>query len=169
MNPDFGTILEAYGHSCVWIAERDEWRGEPDWSHLDRLSEAEADVYLTLDWNREPDVWAAVYGRLADGIGRLLRIKIKPGEVPDIPTLTRYWAVPYDRVEGWLNEPEWKLIQVGLQITQARREPGGARAYAVQHIATMVQQQMGLHGDALVRRGTPRANVPRGRGRPRKK
>jgi len=127
-----------------------------------------ADIYLTLDWNREPDVWAAVYGRLADGIGRLLRLKIKPKEVPDIPTLTRYWAVPYERVEDWLDDPQWKLIQVGLQIARAVREPGGARAYSVQHIAEMVQQRIALHDDALVRRGTPRPNVPRGPGRPRR-
>lgn len=166
MNPNFGKVLDAYGHSCIWITDHDEWRGDPDWKHLERLAVVGADLYLTLDHNREPDVWAAVYGHLAEGIGRMLRIKPKPAERADIPTLNRYWARAYERIAPWLDDPDMKLIQVGMQITASRSEPEGARAYRARDIARMVQQQFGEHGGALVRRGTPQRNVPRGRGRP---
>lgn len=142
--------------------------GESDASHLERLAEAGADFYLTLDHNREPDVWAAVYGRLAEGVGRMLRIKPKPRERQDIPTLTRYWAVSYERLEPWLGEPDKKLIQVGMQITSNRREPQGARAYTMAEIGQIVQQQLRTHDGSLVRSGTPQRNVPRGPGRPRR-
>lgn len=166
MNPNFGKVLDAYGHSCVWITEHDEWRGEADWTHLERLAVVGADLYLTLDHNREPDVWAAVYGHLAEGIGRMLRIKPRPTETPDIPALNRYWARAYERMAPWLEDRDVKLIQVGMRIDRAVSEPQGARAYHAPDIADMVQQQFGEHGGALVRRGTPRVNVPRGPGRP---
>ena len=130
------------------------------------MTAREADLYLTLDHNRELDVWPEVYGRLAEGTGRMLRIKPRSSETPDIPTLTWYWAKSYKRIEPWLTDYDVKLIQVGLRIDRAVSEPKGARAYHASDIARMVQQQFGEHGGALVRRGTPRINVPRGPGRP---
>lgn len=96
----------------------------------------------------------------------MLRIKPRPAETADIPTLNKYWARAYERIMPWLDDSDMKLIQVGMQITASRSEPGGARAYRSPEIAHMVQQQFGEHSGALVRRGTPRINVPRGRGRP---
>ena len=97
----------------------------------------------------------------------MLRIKPKSAERADIPTLNKYWARAYDRIAPWLDDSDMKLIQVGMQITASRSEPGGARAYRAHEVADMVQQQFGEHDGALVRRGTPRVNVPRGPGRPR--
>ena len=159
-------MLEAYGHDCIWIVDHSSWRGRPDESHLDRLATTQADLFLTLDHNREPDVWAAVYGRLAQGVGRMVRIKLKPRERQGIPTLTRYWANAYERLEPWLADPEKKLIQVGMRINSNVREPGWVRAYSRQDVGQIVQQSFQIHDGNLVRRGTPQRNVPRGRGRP---
>ncbi len=158
--------MDSYGHGCIWIVDNADWVGKPDASHLDRLRQAGADFYLTLDHNREPDVWAAVYGRLADGAGRMLRIKLKPRERQGIPTLARYWANAYERFEPWLVDPEKSLIQVGMRITSNRREPDWVRAYTREDISEMVQQQFHIHAGNLVRTGTPQRNVPRGPGRP---
>ncbi len=113
-------------------------------------------------------MWAAVYGRLAEGVGRMLRIKPKPREQQGIPTLTRYWARAYERFEPWLGDHEKKLIQVGMRITSNRSEPEGARAYTREDIGQMVQQQLRIYEDSLVRSGTPQRNVPRGPGRPQR-
>ncbi|MXZ88433.1 MAG: hypothetical protein F4Z07_06220 [Dehalococcoidia bacterium] len=123
---------------------------------------------MTLDHNREPDVWAAVYGKLIEGTGRMLRIKPRRRDRPGIPTVTRYWAMAYERIEPWLEEPEKKLIQVGMEINRNRREPEWARAYAVAELSQAVQQRMRVLEDRIVQGRTPELHVPRGRGRPRK-
>lgn len=160
--------MDAYGHACIWIVDNRSWVGKSDASHLDRLGQAGADFYLTLDHNREPDVWAAVYGKLIDGTGRMLRIKPRRRDRPGIPTTTKYWAMAYERIEPWLADPEKRLIQVGMQINHNRSEPKGARAYTASDLSQTVQQQMRIVGGMLVQGGTPQRNVPKGPGRPRR-
>lgn len=161
-------MLAAYGHTCIWIAERDSWRGKSDDWHLENLQYVGADWYLTLDWNRQADVWSAMYGRLAAGTGRLIRIKPRSRELPDIPTLTAYWARAYPRFGPSLTQPSARLIQVGMRIDRQQSEPMGSRTYYSGDIARMVQQRALEHGGQLLRPGRPRLNPPPGPGRPRR-
>lgn len=167
IDPAFGKVLEAYGHSCVWIADRPSWRGKPDHWHLEVLKYIGADLYFSLDWNRQPDVWSEVYGRLASGEGRMVRLKPRGSQTPDVPTLTAYWARPYiAKLSRWLSDPRCVLLQVGMQITRQVPEVGGARAFHRQDVARMTQQVIHVHQNQLRIKGSARLNPPRGRGRP---
>ena len=72
----------------------------------------------------------------------MMRIKLKPREHQNIPTLARYWARAYERFQPWLVDAEKKLIQVGMRITSNISEPEGVRAYTRGDIGKIVQQRM---------------------------
>ena len=119
---------------------------------------------MSLDNNRQPEVWAEMMLELAEGRGRLLRIKTRSAEVPTVPVLTRYWAMPYERIHRLLGDKAVRLIQVGLQITSQRRIATGVRGYTRKEIAQLVQQEARIAPDGSFRPlGSPRLSE---RGRP---
>jgi hypothetical protein len=157
----FEAIVRAYGHTVVAVREL-ELQETSDGGLLRKLGPLGLDALLSLDNNRQPEVWAEMMLELADGRGRLVRIKTRSAEVPTVPVLTRYWATPYERIEGLLGDSTVRLIQVGLQITSQRRIAAGVRGYTRREIATLVQQEAKIAPDGSFRPlGSPRLSERR--------
>lgn len=152
----FEAILGAYGHTVV-SARSPELQQTSDVGLLRKLGPLGLDALLSLDNNRQPEVWAEMMGELAEGRGRLLRIKTRSAEVPTVPILNRYWALPYERIHDLLADRSARLIQVGLHISSQRRIANGVRGYTAREIAALVQQEMTITPAGLLRAlGTPR-------------
>ncbi len=131
--------------------------GAPDAELLRALARYGLDALISLDNNRQPEVWADLMRELAEGRGRLIRIKTTNREVPTLANLTRYLVKSYERLEGVLNDPKAALVQIGHEITSRRPVVGGFRTYTRQEVGQLVQQSFGIAPDDSFRvRGTPR-------------
>jgi hypothetical protein len=154
---EFGLILQAYGHECVSQLPV-ELRGLGD-EHLIAAAKTNGcDFVVTLDNNRQPEVWSRTMLRLAQGEGRLLRIKTRSTELPTVPNLTKHWALAYPNFEGHLRDRRIVLIQLGLGMKDNRPAKLGFEAYRINDVRQMVQQEMQLHEGSLRVRGTPALN-----------
>lgn len=156
----FQAVVAAFGHRVISVQEAGLARSS-DGDLLRALPALQFDLRLTLDGRRQPEVWSDLYGALAEGTGRLLRIKIRQREVPTVAVLTRAWAGPYEALALLLDDSSRVLIQLGLDTGSQRRLRGGVRAYIRAQVADLLQQEMSIGpGNALRAPGTPR---PRGR------
>lgn len=134
----------------------DAFREKHDWELLQELERNGYDLLITLDHHRQPEVFSRIMNELADGSGRLLRMKPSNREPTSVPVLTRTWAAPYERFAPALVDTRARLIQVGLAVNSQRPLRGGHMAYNQGQVAQMVQQQFTLAPDNTLRvRGTP--------------
>jgi hypothetical protein len=158
-------VLEAFGHETASARTVGIEPDAPDPALLQALATYGFDWLVSLDTNRQPEVWSELMNELADGRGRLIRIKPRRTEVPTIPVLTRYWARNYERIAELMADSRCRLIQVGLDIAAQRAVRGGVRGYTGQELASLTQQSMSLAPDNSLRRlGSPRlADTPRRR------
>jgi hypothetical protein len=99
-------------------------------------------LLLSLDNNRQPEVWSRLINRLANGEGRLVRIKLPKTKVPTVPNLVLPWATAYQEFGALLEDPAVKLIQIGLSLTSQRPAKRGFEAYRQRDLGHLVQQQM---------------------------
>ncbi len=153
--PRFAQIVSAHGHSVVDVRQT-TLCGADDHLLLQNLGQHRCDMLLTLDANREPEVWSRVMNELADGEGRMLRTKVKSNEVPAVQALNRYWAACYEGFEPHLTDRSVVLVQVGRPISGARLLKGGFRTYAAADIGTLVQQSFNLTpSNQLLQPGSP--------------
>jgi hypothetical protein len=150
-------VVEAFGHEVASVQELG-LTGTADHMLIDALHASDLDLILTLDGHRQSEVWSSVLSRLAEGPGRMLRMKIGKRELPTVAVLTRYWAVNYEeRTEKLVNDPAYVLVQLGRKATDYSRVRGGVRGYTRPQVAELLQQEFGItpQGD-LRARGSPR-------------
>lgn len=105
-----------------------------------RLNAIGFDALLSLDLHRQREVWSSMYLELAEGRGRLVRIRPTRREVPSVAVLTRYWARAAERIDELLQNSQIALIQIGHEATNGRPIRGGVRGYSRRQIALMTQQ-----------------------------
>lgn len=154
-------MLEALGHHAVHVVDTPLSHGD-DGFLVRNLREVECEWLLTLDQHRQPEVWSDVYTALADGVGRLLRIRpVKTGATRSVvASLARYVVDAYDNWSLWLDDPSIRLIDLG----RGKRAPGSARlsrargsmsyaAYTTAEVAGLMQQQLGYGGGPRVNQG----------------
>jgi hypothetical protein len=135
----------------------------PDPELLQALAAQRFDWLVSLDANRQPAVWSELLTELADGTGRLIRIKIRRRETPTIPVLTRYWSRNYGAVERLMEDARYRLVQVGLEVTSQREIRGGVKGYTRQQLGRLSQQEMSLTPDNALRRPRLLGRQPRSR------
>ena len=157
--PDFQLVLRGYGYECVSTAAAG-LASTADDELLAAAKSAGFEFLLSLDNNRQQEVWSRLLLRLAEGDGRLIRIKIPGTAIPDVPTLTAYWSRAYPAFQRHLRDPRYVIIQVGLSATSSRLARGGFEAYTRKKVGSMVQQQMNWHQGRLLVPGSPRVRAP---------
>ena len=152
-------MLLGLGHESVHVTDTD-LRGRDDGDLLRSLDRVGCDWLVTLDLHRQPEVWPAVYTALAEGRGRLLRIR--PRRTPPagnraelIAKLTRYLVEDYAGWSRWLPERSIRLIDLGSGSTSRRgsRVGSGPRAHSAltrSEVAGLMQQQLRYGGGPLL-------------------
>lgn len=155
--PDFSLVLRAYGHTTIRAREHG-LESLPDDELVAAAKQFNCDFLLTLDNNRQPEVWSRLLARVAAGDGRLLRIKIPSTKIPSVPNLTLPWAIAYAGIEPMLTDKAVRMIQVGLSLNSQRAIKGGYLSFRNADIAALVQQEMRLHQGSLRAPGSPRLN-----------
>ena len=156
MPPRFHKILEAFGHEPVAVRDTD-LAAAPDIELVRAVSSGAYDLLLSLDAHREAHVWSELLPELAEGRGRLLRIRLGPREPPTIAALTYHWARPYALLEPMLADSRLRMIQIGRSFGSNQRLKGGIRAYTAAQVAALVQQSMTVAPDNSLRApGSPR-------------
>lgn len=153
-------MLQAYGHNSIRAFGAD-LNATPDDRLVVEAKRQGCDLVLSLDNNRQKEVWSRVLLSLAQGQGRMLRIKLRRTELPSVPNLTRVWAGAYSRFEQDLNNSRVVLIQVGLSLAGNNPAKLGFEAFTKSDVAKIVQQEMNLFNHALLPPGSPRANARR--------
>jgi hypothetical protein len=151
-------VLNAYGHTTIRAREKG-LEELPDDELVAAAKLHGCDLLLTLDNNRQPEVWSRLLARVAAGDGRLLRIKLASTQVPSVPNLTLPWAAAYKAIEPLLADGSVRMIQIGLSINSQRPAKGGFQAFRKADIAALVQQEMKLHDGSLRAPGSPRLNA----------
>ena len=83
---DFEKLLDAFGHS-VAPARGLGLQGTSDVEFLRAVVAGGWDALISLDLNRQPEVWSQLMLELVEGRGRLVRLKPRSKEVPTIAVL----------------------------------------------------------------------------------
>lgn len=134
-----------------------EYSGLSDGDLLRSVGAGGLDALLTLDYHRQPEVWAELLLDIADGSGRLVRLKPGPRDGASVLSLTRVWVKGYEKLEAFLKDPAIGLVQVGREWTSSRSIPGGVRGYTRLQVARLTQQEMHIAPDNTLRTpGRPR-------------
>lgn len=139
-------VLHALGHEAS-TAQELKLAGHDDVSLAASLIDIGYDWVLTLDQHRKPEVWSALYLKIAEGRGRVLRIRIRKTQRPTIEVLTRYLVGAYE---------EWSpLLQEKVLIDLGRRSNTSWKAYGQQEVGAMTQQELTPNMQPRLRKVTP--------------
>jgi hypothetical protein len=148
-------VLQAYGHASATALSLG-LHEVPDDDLLRDAKRLGFDLVLSLDNHRQPEVWSRTLLSLAEGAGRLIRVKLPKTEIPDVPALTQRWAAAYREIQPHLDNRRSVLIQLGNGVNSNRPAPRGFEIYTKKDVAQMVQQEMSLHSGRLLVPGSPR-------------
>ena len=172
MPPELALPLQALGHQAVLVADT-ELREFDDGELVRRLPDVECDCLFTLDLYRQTETWAKVYTALAEGSGRVLRIRPTRrqgiGGPILIAHLMTYLVSAYDKWGQWLASGEIRLIDLGRGATTSvsreekpKRGPRAYTAYTAQEVAGLMQQQLGYGPEPRIheRQRTRRGRAP---------
>lgn len=153
-------MLEALGHRVIHVIDTPLSNGD-DGLLVRNLREVECEWLLTLDRHRQPEVWSDVYTALADGQGRVVRLRpARTGRGRSVvANLARYLVDAYDGWSPWLDDPFIRLIDLGRgkrgggARSAHARGPTSYSAYTTAEVAGLMQQQLGYSGGPRINQG----------------
>lgn len=142
------------------FATTTEFAGEDDGELIRRLAAVNCDWLVALDLHREPEVWVSVFTALAEGQGRLVRIRPwrrQVGGAAQIAWLARFVIDGYEEWSRYLSRGGIRLIELGRAwgpdrkgILRPRHGFTVYQAYRTQEIGQMLQSMMAGPQDELL-------------------